>query len=44
MAGIMVTTYKRINASRDRQLLSKEYNGYSVEELSDLGDKAMTFR
>lgn len=41
---IQVITYRRINAERARKLAAGEHNGYTPEELSDLGDKAMTFK
>ncbi|KAK6437774.1 hypothetical protein LTR95_006029 [Oleoguttula sp. CCFEE 5521] len=43
-ALIQIFSYKRINAKRAAQIERKEHNGYTPEELSDLGDKAMTFR
>lgn len=41
---IQVFNYRRINAKRDCQIAAGEHNGYTPEELSDLGDKAPTFR
>lgn len=41
---ILVLSYRRINAKRDRQLAAGEHNGYTPEELSALGDRSMTFR
>jgi hypothetical protein len=41
---LLIIHYSRINAKRDRQLAAGEHNGYTPEELSDLGDKAITFR
>lgn len=41
---ILVFNYKRINAKRERQLAAGEHNGYSPEEMSALGDRALTFR
>ena len=41
---IQIFSYRRINAKRAAQIERKEHNGYTPEELSDLGDKAMTFR
>ena len=41
---IQVINYRRINAKRERQLAAGEHNGYTPEELSDLGDRAMTFK
>lgn len=41
---IQIWNYRRINAKRAAQIERLEHNGYTPEELSDLGDKAMTFR
>lgn len=41
---IQIWNYRRINAKRAGQVERNEHNGYTPEELSDLGDKAMTFR
>ena len=43
-ATILIFSYKRVNAKRERQVAAGEHNGYTPEELSDLGDKAPTFR
>jgi len=48
-AGIIVITflnfnYRRINKKRAKQMANGEHNGYTPEELSDLGDRAITFR
>lgn len=41
---VLVFNYRRINAKRERQLAAGEHNGYTPEELSDLGDRAITFK
>ncbi|PVH99150.1 MFS general substrate transporter [Periconia macrospinosa] len=41
---ILVLSYQRINKKRERQLADGQHNGYTPEELSALGDRAMTFR
>lgn len=41
---IQVWNYRRINRKRDAQLAAGEHNGYTPEELSDMGDRAITFR
>jgi len=41
---LLALNYQRINKKRERQLAAGEHNGYTTEELSDLGDRAMTFR
>lgn len=41
---VLALSYKRINAKRDRQLAEGAHNGYTPEEMSALGDRAMTFR
>jgi len=41
---LLIINYNRINAKRDRQLAAGEHNAYTPEELSDLGDRAITFR
>ena len=41
---VQIWNYRRINAKRAAQVAQMEHNGYTPEELSDLGDKAMTFR
>ncbi|KAF1969445.1 MFS general substrate transporter [Bimuria novae-zelandiae CBS 107.79] len=45
LAGLfMVWNYKRINAKRERQMAEGAHNGYTPEELSELGDRAISFR
>ncbi|KAH6644077.1 major facilitator superfamily domain-containing protein [Boeremia exigua] len=41
---VLVFNYKRINAKRERQLAEGAHNGYTPEELGELGDRAMTFK
>jgi len=41
---VLYFNYMRINKKRDEQMARGEHNGYSPEELSMLGDRAMTFR
>ncbi|KAJ4375884.1 hypothetical protein N0V83_001162 [Neocucurbitaria cava] len=41
---VMVFNYKRINAKRERQLAEGAHNGYTPEELGELGDRAITFK
>ncbi|CAI6340898.1 unnamed protein product [Periconia digitata] len=41
---VLVLNYKRINKKRERQMAAGEHNGYTPEELSALGDRAITFR
>jgi len=41
---LLVFNYRRINAKRERQLGEGVHNGYTPEELSALGDRAMTFK
>ena len=41
---VLVFNYKRINAKRERQLAAGEHNGYTPEELGELGDRSMTFK
>lgn len=41
---VLVFNYKRINAKRERQLSEGTHNGYTPEELSELGDRSMTFK
>ncbi|KAK4502735.1 hypothetical protein PRZ48_006161 [Zasmidium cellare] len=43
-ATILIVSYDRINKKRVKQVANGEHNGYTPEELSDLGDRAMTFR
>lgn len=42
--ALLVWNYSRINKKRERQLAAGEHNGYTPEELSEMGDRAMTFR
>ncbi|KAF2787424.1 MFS general substrate transporter [Melanomma pulvis-pyrius CBS 109.77] len=41
---ILVFNYRRINAKRARQMADGAHNGYTPEEMSVLGDRALTFR
>ncbi|KAF2867407.1 major facilitator superfamily domain-containing protein [Massariosphaeria phaeospora] len=41
---ILVFNYRRINAKRTRQVAEGAHSGYSPEEMSALGDRALTFR
>ena len=41
---VLVFNYKRINAKRERQLAEGAHNGYTPEELGELGDRSMTFK
>ncbi|KAF2850267.1 MFS general substrate transporter [Plenodomus tracheiphilus IPT5] len=41
---VLVFNYKRINAKRERQLAAGVHNGYTPEELSELGDRAVTYK
>ncbi|KAF1816253.1 MFS general substrate transporter [Eremomyces bilateralis CBS 781.70] len=41
---ILVLNYRRINRKRERQMAEGLHNGYTPEELSALGDRAITFR
>ena len=43
-ALVLIFNYRRINAKRGRQLANHEHTGYTADELSDLGDRAITFR
>lgn len=43
-ASIQIVSYKKVNVKRGRAIANAEHNGYTPEELSDLGDKAITFR
>lgn len=43
-ATILIVSYDRINKKRARQVANGEHNGYTPEELSDLGDRAITFK
>ncbi|KAF2251831.1 MFS general substrate transporter [Trematosphaeria pertusa] len=45
LAGlVLVFNYRRINAKRARQLAENAHNGYTPEELGELGDRAITFQ
>lgn len=41
---IQVFCYRRINAKREQQVLNGEHRQFTPEQLSEQGDKAMTFR
>lgn len=41
---VLVFNYKRINKKRGRQLAEGAHNGYTPEELGELGDRSMTFK
>jgi hypothetical protein len=41
---ILVMNYRRINKKRERQVAEGAHNGYTPEEMSALGDRAITFR
>jgi hypothetical protein len=41
---ILVVNYRRINVKRDRQMAEGAHNEYTPEEMSALGDRALTFR
>ncbi|KAL9097803.1 MAG: hypothetical protein Q9165_000129 [Trypethelium subeluteriae] len=43
-AFVLVFNYRRINAKRAQQLANNEHNRFTPEELSTLGDRAITFR
>lgn len=40
----MMLYYRQINDDRDRRIAAGQHNDCTPEELSDLGDKALTFR
>jgi len=42
--SILVVNYMRINKKRARQLAAGEHNTFTPKELSDMGDRAITFR
>jgi hypothetical protein len=42
--SVLMINYTRINKKRARQLAAGEHNTYTAQELSDLGDRAITFR
>jgi hypothetical protein len=41
---VLVLNYRRINKKRERQVAEGAHNGYTPEEMSALGDRAITFR
>ena len=41
---VLVFNYRRINATRAKQQANGACNGYTPEELGELGDRAVTFR
>lgn len=41
---VLVFNYKRINAKRERQMAEGAHNGYTPEELGELGDRAITYK
>jgi hypothetical protein len=41
---VLVLNYRRINKKRARQMAEGAHNGYTPEEMSALGDRAITFR
>jgi hypothetical protein len=41
---ILVLNYRRINTKREKQVAEGAHNGYTPEEMSALGDRAITFR
>jgi len=41
---VLVFNYKRINAKRAKQVADGAHSGYTPEEMSALGDRAVTFR
>jgi len=41
---VLVFNYKRINKKRERQMAEGAHNGYTPEELGELGDRAITYR
>jgi len=41
---LQVLSYQRINRKRDRQMAEGVHNGYTPEEMSALGDRAVTYR
>ncbi|EMC98125.1 hypothetical protein BAUCODRAFT_413899 [Baudoinia panamericana UAMH 10762] len=43
-ATTLIVSYKSVNKKREAAVANNEHNGYTPEELSDLGDKALTFR
>ncbi|KAF2843204.1 MFS general substrate transporter [Patellaria atrata CBS 101060] len=43
-AATLILNYTRINQNRERQMAEGMHNGYTPEELSEKGDRAVTFR
>ena len=41
---VLVLNYRRINKKRDRQMAEGAHNGYTLDEMSALGDRSPTFR
>ncbi|KAF2714447.1 MFS general substrate transporter [Pleomassaria siparia CBS 279.74] len=41
---VLVFNYRRINVKRERQIAEGAHSGYTPEEMSALGDRAITFR
>lgn len=41
---VIVFNYKRINKKRERQMAEGAHSGITPEEMSALGDRALTFR
>jgi len=41
---VLVFNYKRINAKREKQLAEGAHNGLTPDEMSSLGDRAITFK
>lgn len=46
MVGLLVLVfkYRSVNADRERRLANGEADNFTPEELSELGDKAITFK
>jgi hypothetical protein len=49
VAGVIASSflafnYNRINKKRARQIAAGEHNTYSQEELSEMGDRSITFQ
>jgi hypothetical protein len=42
--GILAFNYDKINKKRDKQMADGEHLKYTEEELSEQGDRAVTFR
>jgi hypothetical protein len=41
---LLVVNYRRINRKREKQIAEGAHAGYTPEEMSALGDRALTFR